>query len=314
MATRNEALTTLQQAQVEAAPSSNIGNALTGAGSNFAALLEGVGTAVGATQKHLTETSADTVSELAKTMVEVPAVNETIYGDNGEILSSVTHTQLATALTIFDPVFYDYTQVRLQAEFSISQLATASNSSTSVGISGGGLSLGFSSAFRGGGGFSSSSSSTNVATSTDRVSAIGRVRMFSEMAPTAVIIPSPIQVTIGPSIRILEGELTEVRSGSDVTSRKQQVTIEFVKKDGSTPIPGKILAIDSEGVPWSYDEGNAEDQDDLVVTNDQGRVTLTVERTFPLPSEDAPPPDTTPQPVTLTVRRGQLSNNTVLTL
>ncbi len=314
MAIRNEALTTLKQGLVEAAPSSNIGNALTGAGSNFAALLEGTGTAVGATQKQLTEISADTVSKLAGTMVEIPAVNETIYGDNGEILSSKTHTQLATALTIFDPVFYDYKQVRLQAEFSISQIATASSSSTSAGVSGGGLSLGFSTAFRGGGGFSSSSSSTNVATSTDRVSAIGRVRMFSEMVPSPVVIPPPIQVTIGPSIRILEGELTEVRSGSDVTSRKQQVTIEFVKKDGSTAIPKKILAIDAEGVPWSYDDGNDKDENDNVVTNAQGRVTLTVERTFPLPSEGAPAPDTTPQPVTLTVRRGQLSNNTVLTL
>jgi len=99
-----------------------------------------------------------------------------------------------------------------------------------------------------------------------------------------------------------------------VTSRKQQVTIEFVQKNGSTPIPKKILAIDCEGVPWSYSEGNTEDEDGNVETNDQGRLTLTVERTFPLPSENAPAPDTTPQPVTLTVRRGQLSNNTVLTL
>ena len=312
--TRTETVAALNE-RVEAGPSSNIGQALTDAGSNFGDLLFGIGEAVAITQQSLTETSADTTGKLAETLVQIPAVNETIYNDNGEIVASTTHTQLASALTIFDPVFYDYTQVRVQGQFTINQIATATSSSTSSSSSGGGLSLGFSSAFRGGGGFAASSSSSQLATSTDRVTAVGRVRMFSEMVPTPVIIPPPTQVVVGPSLRILEGPLTEDRDGTNVTARRQQVTIEFVKKNGTTPIAGKILSIETEGVPWSYDAGNATaGTPPAVVTDAQGRVTLTVERTFPLPEPDGAAVDTTPRAITLNVRRGLVNNNTVLNL
>ena len=303
-------------ALVDAAPSTNIGQALIGAGTNFGLLIGGIGDAVAAAQRKLTENSADTISELAATMVDVIAVQETIYNDGGTIIGSKSYTQQVPALNIFDAVQYDYTQVRVQASLTIDQIATATSSQTNVSTAGGNLGIGFSGAFGLRGGAASSSSSTSVATDTDRSTAVGRARMFSEMVPTPVIIPKPTQVVVGPTLRIIEGPITNQfhTDGTTIIGRTIDVTVELVKKDGTTPIPKKVISIDTNGTQWSFKEGNATIDDggvEIVVTDAAGRVTLALQRLFPLPAPEAPAADTTPRQTTLTARLGLISNSDV---
>src|SRR6185436_18496353 len=81
------------------------GQDLAAAGASFGALMLGVGNAVAATQQTLTETSADTTSTLAQTLVDVIAVQETIYDDFGTITGSKSYTQKLPLLNFIDPVF-----------------------------------------------------------------------------------------------------------------------------------------------------------------------------------------------------------------
>ena len=93
MSTPPDELVGLGDLALAAQESTKVGQDLTNAGSDFGALLLGIGNAVAATQQKLTETSADTTSALAQTLVDVIAVQETIYDDGGTITGSKSFTQ-----------------------------------------------------------------------------------------------------------------------------------------------------------------------------------------------------------------------------
>jgi hypothetical protein len=301
-------------------PNTDVGKALTDAGSNFGALLLGIGTAVAATQQKLTETSAETTSKLAATMVDVIAVQETTYNDHGEITGSQAFTQKLPLINFVDPVFYEYPQVRVQGRFSIREIATSTESTTDVSSSGGGIGLSFNGVFGGGGGFNSGSQTTNSSTETNVASSVGQVRMFAQITPrTDVGVPKPTQVIVGPSISIIEGEIkdTEPVNGvetpivdADGTPMRTMSVIILLKKKTGEGIDGKHISIETDGTPWSYASGN---EDEVTGSAGAGNVAIKLKRLFPTPPVDAPPLDKSPKQVALKAYWGLVNNGATLT-
>src|ERR1035437_667585 len=93
MGTQNLSLTGLSTSAL-ALTNTNLGADLSAAGTDFGNLIQGVGNAVAATQMQLTTTSAATASALANAKVNVIAVQETIYDDQGNITDAKSFTQL----------------------------------------------------------------------------------------------------------------------------------------------------------------------------------------------------------------------------
>jgi len=324
MSIQDNSATGLGDLALAAAESSDIGQDLTNAGSDFGSLLEGIGNALAATQQKLTETSAETTSTLAKTLVDVIAVQETQYRDDGSIANQTSFTQKLPLINFVDPVFYELPQVRVQARFFISEIATATSSTSSSSSQGLGVGLGLSfnnRAFSLGaaGGFTSGSQSSSLSTQTDQVTAVGQVRMFAQISPRNDIgVPKPTQVVTGPSLSIIAGEIKDTDANnqplkdSDGTPfRTLSVLIQLRNKSGQ-PIGGKSLSIETDGAPWSYSPPTATTTG-ATSGQDAGNVTILLKRSFPLPPAGAPPLDTSAQPFIVTARLGLISNSVTVT-
>jgi vacuolar-type H+-ATPase subunit F/Vma7 len=292
--------------------STQVGPDLIDAGSSFGALLLGVGNAVAATQQKLTETSAETTSVLAQTLVDVIAVQETIYDDLGTIIGSNSFTQKLPLINFVDPVFYQYPQVRLQARFAVSEFATSSTSDSSSSSGQFGLQFSanpFAFGLRGSG--SSTSQSTRLSTQAEQNSAIGQVRMFAQIAPrTDVGVPKPTQVIVGPSLSIVEKEITDTVATDGTPIRTMAVLIQLRDKTGQ-PIGGKAISIETDGTPWSFTPATASTTG--TSGTDAGNVSILLTRSFPAPATDAPPLDLSPKQVALSVRLGLVSNGVTVT-
>lgn len=282
-------------------------------GSDFGSLLLGIGNAVAATQQKLTETSADTTTKLANTLVDVIAVQQTGYDDNGNLRSAVSIKEKMPIITYVSPVYYEFPQVRVQGRFVVSEFAAAGTSQTSTASSGFGVGVGLSlqkKAFTLGahGGATSTSQSTTVSTQTDQATAVGQMRMFARLTPRDDVgIPKPLRVIVGPSLSILAADLKEGTDPDGTPFRSLSVLIQLRNKAGQ-PIAGKALSIDTEGTPWAFVPETRKK------TDADGNLEILLKRSFPAPPAGAPPVDTTAKPVIVSAVLGSVSNRTTVTI
>lgn len=302
---------------LEATENTSVVAGMAGAGASFGELIKGVGAAVAATQLKLTENSAETTKKMAEQLVDVIAVEETVYDDEGNIEKSETHVQQLPLLNFVDPAFYHYPQVKIEGHFVIDSLAT--DSSASIGVSSSSVGGGFSFSRQPGifglvsntasGNFNAgfSSSSSNVDVETDRSTAIGRMRLFAQLTPQSGLgVPPPVQVVVGPSISIIEGETTAESSDTTTTrERTMSVLLQLRDKSGQ-PITEKPLSITCEGALWNFTDPTktktGKDQDDA------GDLAITIKRVFPPDPDPEHPVDLSPKPFTLNVRHGLVVN------
>ncbi len=280
----------------------DVSGQLTTAGMAFGDLVRLTGQAVASTQQELNKTAADSTSALAKTLVDVIAVQEVEYNDEGTVIDAKTYTQKLPLIDVVDPVLYQWSQVRLQGRFSASQFSTSqstdSSSHTETDSSGqAGLMLIF------GGGYNNfqyDSSQAHVESSFRTESSVGLMRMNAILEPRHDIgVPKPRQAIVGPTISVDAGPITDV-GGPPATSRTMEVVITYENADGD-PIEGKNLAIDSQGVAWEYVGGVEE-------TDADGRLTILLTRAF---VDDAA--DRTPVDVVVSVRKGIVGEATTVT-
>ena len=96
------------------AEDANVSDELRGAGIAFGTLVERTGAAVAATQLQLDTSSAATASALAATLVNVIAVREQVFRDDGTLDHVTNHVRPLPLISFIDPVFYQWTSVRLQ--------------------------------------------------------------------------------------------------------------------------------------------------------------------------------------------------------
>lgn len=277
------------------------------AGMSFGKLVEFTGQAVADTQLKLNQTGASMATALATTQVDVIAVQESVYDDAGNLSGSKTFTRKLPLINFIDPVFYEWTAVRLQGQFFAREMVTSSESSSTtttgsggsggVGVSVLGIVLG--SGVRGG-----SSRTTTVSSDVDTSSdvSLGHVRASALLQPRRDIgVPAPRQVVRGPNLSVVAGEIKDVIVGGKLEARTQSALLALSKRDG-TAIADKVISIETDGAPWEFANAGAEK------TDASGEVAITLRRDF---LGDAP--DTSPKDVVLTARIGLVSNSTTLT-
>lgn len=290
-------------------PLPNINDPLNQAGMAFGTLIDRVGNAVAETQNKLNDTGARTATALATTAVDVIAARETNYDDNGNITGDTTFTQSLPLINFIDPVFYQWTAVRVQGTFFAQKIAAETTDDATV-------STGNSSHAQGGlllivGGGHSDGSSTSTTTSLDTTASdetsIGAMRLNAILSPRKDIgVPKPRQLIQGPSLAILPGEIKDEGPEGAPTGRSLAVTIEYRKVTGEA-IQGQPLGIETDGVAWSYADPNVKN------TDENGHLAIVLTRNFVAPTGDAPPPPPPgPSSFVVTARRGLVSNSTTV--
>lgn len=272
------------------------------AGMGLGQLVLQTGLAVADTQNRLNQTSANTATALATTMVDVIAVEEKVYRDDGTLDHVSVHTRELPLVNFIDPVFYEWSRVRLQGQFFAREFSSSSTDYSyrhrSVDrteqhglfiILGGGQTK-----------YAYESDEQTTNTTRDDDFSAGRMRMNSLLRPRRdVTIPRPRQVIQGPRLALIPGEIQDVMVGGAITSRTMSCLVQYTRRDG-TPISGKPIAIESEGVPWTFTGGNT--------TNGDGQLEIQLMRQF-----IGEAPDTSPIDVAVTARIGLVTNTTVVT-
>ncbi|MDB5862956.1 MAG: hypothetical protein JWO70_762 [Betaproteobacteria bacterium] len=282
----------------------DVSDELKRAGMSFGKLIQNTGQAVADTQLKLNQTGAAMASTLATTQVDVIAVQESIYDDDGNLDQAKTFTRKLPLINFIDPVFYEWTAVRLQGQFYARELVTSNESAGSAFKSSDGLgNAGYGIIF--GVGYihsSNSSTTTNSDVDTSSDASFGHIRASALLQPKRDIgVPAPRQVVRGPSLNIVAGEIKDILTNNVLTARTMSALLELRKQDG-TPIADKSISIDTEGAPWSF-------TDPAVDTTDaQGQVAITLRRDF-----IGNAPDTSVKDVIVTARLGLVSNSTTLT-
>lgn len=277
------------------------------AGMSFGKLIEFTGQAVADTQLKLNQTGASMATTLATTQVDVIAVQESIYDDAGNLSDAKTFTRKLPLINFIDPVFYEWTAVRLQGQFYARELVTSSES-TSTTTSGsdakGGAGVAFAGLILGHGARTGNSRTTNVTSDVDTSSdiSLGHVRASALLQPRRDVgVPAPRQIVRGPNLNVVAGEIKDVIVGGKLLARTASALLELHKRDGAA-IADKAISIETDGAPWEFSTAGLEK------TDANGQVAITLRRDF---LGDAP--DTSPKDVVLSARLGMVSNSTTLT-
>lgn len=293
----------------------DVNEAVKKAGMSFAKLLETTGLAVAESSRQLNEVGAATTSALAATLVDVIAVQVNTYDDNGNPTdASRTISSRLPLINFIDPVFYEWTQVRLQGRFFATEFvastetgATSVSGSSSLSNTGifGGFGLGFGRSRQS---LAIGTRSTDVDTS--RESSFGNIRAHALLQPKADVgVSRPRQLIDAPALGILVGANLPDEVDGGMTTVSKAVTIMAYRRDGTPNANiGLPLSIEVEGAMWSFTDPNAG-----TTTDGNGRVFLTVSRMLPV-AAGGTDPDRTPVDVKVTVRLGLVSSTTVLSL
>lgn len=278
----------------------DVSGQLATAGMAFGDLVKLTGKAVADTQTKLNKTGADSTSALAKTLVDVIAVQELDYDDDGNVTGEQTFTQQLPLIDFIDPVIYQWSEVRLQGRFTASQFAASASTDTGTDTSTNSEGqAGFGIIFGGGyNNFQWDDTQTHVDTNFRIEESVGLIRMNAVLEPRHDIgVPKPRQAIVGPRIAIDGGPITDV--GNPATSRTMEVVITYSNSAGD-PIANKELAIDTQGVAWAYQAGST--------TDANGTVTIVLTRQFVGDN-----PDRTPVGFVVSVRKGIVGEATTVT-
>lgn len=281
------------------------------AGLAFGDLIKKTGEAVAETQKLLNHTSAQSATALATTLVDVVAVEEKTYNDSGVLTTSTAHTMQLPLVNFIDPTFYRWSQVRLQGEFVAREFTGESDTGTdtatsqsNVGIKLGGIfGIGYAS---GSGSSTGTSTSTDTHTTASEDYSYGRIRAAAQLNPRPdVVVPRPNQVIQGPRLAVISGDVQDEKDGAKIVGRTIKVLLTYHRATGE-PIAGKSLAIDVQGLAWSY-TNPAQDRTDA-----NGSLQITVHRDIPLDA-DGIQGDIAPKDFVVTARIGIIQNSTTIT-
>lgn len=282
------------------------------AGLAFGELIKRTGQSVADTQKLLNQTSAQSATALATTLVDVVAVEEKVYNDSGVLTDSKAHTMQLPLVNFIDPTFYRWSQVRLQGEFVAREFTGESDTGTdtvtsqsNVGISLGGIfGIGYAS---GSGSSTTTSTNTDTTTETSEDYSYGRIRAAAQLNPRPdVVVPRPNQVIQGPRLAVISGDVQDEKNAQGkITGRTIKVLLTYHRATGE-PIKDKPLAIDVQGLTWTY-TNPAQDK-----TDNNGALQITVHRDIPLDGDNNQG-DVTPKDFVVTARIGIVQNSTTVT-
>lgn len=270
----------------------NVTSELRGAGTAFAALIEGVGKAVATTQRELDTTSGNIASEMAKTKVDTVQAVVTEYGDSGNIESVNVVTGETSALSIAVPAALSFKRVHLEASFVATEFSSAEHSNVNVNLVG----VNVSSKGAGIGGPKINASFVNA--NTDSQTEQTQDSSVGSMSMTAQILPKPVLALTKPPLILKGPKLTlSANSGSKIENinptstdpaalpylerRSMLILFNLMKADRTTPNDGKTIAIDSAGLDWEVTDslGAAAALTAGPITDSSGNFYIKVSRT-----------------------------------
>jgi hypothetical protein len=294
------------------AGTADVTDAVRKAGMSFAKLIETTGLAVAESSRHLNEVGAASTSALATTLVDVIAVQVNAYDDNGNLTAdSRTITSKLPLINFIDPVFYEWSRVRLQGRFQATEFVASTEGTVSVETqTGSSANVGLFMGLLGSGGRTSSRRgfSSGFDVDTVRESSFGNIRASAMLKPkTDIGVPKPRQLIDAPSLGILVGANLPDEVVGETTTVRKAVTIIAFKRDGTANADKVLpLSIDVQGAMWAFD-----DPDTATETDGEGRVFITLSRILPVKAGESAP-DRTPVDVTVTARLGLVSSTTVV--
>jgi hypothetical protein len=294
------------------AGTADVNDAVKKAGMSFAKLLETTGLAVADSSRQLNEVGAASTSALATTLVDVIAVQVNAYDDNGNLTAdSRTITSKLPLINFIDPVFYEWTRVRLQGRFQATEFVSSTEGSVSVETqTSSRANVGLFMGLLGGGARANTQRGSAIGFDVDQVreSSFGNIRASAMLKPkTDIGVPKPRQLIDAPSLGILVGANLPDEVDGETTTVRKAVTIIAFKRDGTANADKTLpLSIDVQGAMWAFN-----DPDTATETDGEGRVFITLSRILPV-AAGATDPDRTPVDVTVTVRLGLVSSTTVV--
>ena len=289
------------RSSVPLANDASVSDEIARAGIGLGALVERTGDAIAATQDQLNETGARTATTLANTLVDLIAVEERIYHDDGTLDTVQTHTRQLPLINFIDPVFYQWSNVRLQGrymarEFSASTESEVRTHTSRSGSGQAGLLLVL------GGGYNNlqyGSSQTNRGSTVDNDLSTGQMRMNTLLEPRKDVgIPKPNQAIQGPRLSLIQGEIIDIIDAGVINARTMSMLIQYNRRD-STAISGKPISVETNGVSWSFLGDPTTDAD--------GRLEIQLRREFI--GDDA---DRTPVEIIVSARIGLVQNTTTV--
>ena len=253
----------------------------------FGNVLSAIGNAIVESQKTLDNSVVETINKLNDTTIDV--VNQVVIelNDDGIPFDDEEHKphlvkNTVSVLNYYTPVFHAWRKVEISMDLAVGAFHaqqgfqfTQKQSNTSIG---GGFS--WSGAFGGWFSASHSSSQQSVQSSSQSDAAwnSGQLLVDAELGPRAMTkFPPAAEIAIGPQMLILQGKITEQKSGSGaatvVTSRKVELAIE-VRKSNGEPNPGVGINLEAPGLLG----GGSDD------TDAEGKLTFELIRDLPVGS------------------------------
>jgi hypothetical protein len=234
---------------------------LRGAGTAFATLIEGVGTAVATTQAELDKTSGNIATLMAQTQVETVQAVVTQYGSDGNIININVVTGTTSALSIAVPPALSFKRVHLEGSFVATEFSAAQHSNVNVNL------IGVSVSGRAFGGLSASASVVN--SNTDVQTEQTQDSSVASMSMTALIRPKPVTALPKPPLIFKGPSLTLTLSGNPspnplvmhnipstptdqpyLERRSAIVQVQLVSAPPAAAIAGQTIAIDCGTLDW----------------------------------------------------------------
>lgn len=242
----------------------NINLAMAGAGTSFATLIEGVGTAVAKTQAELDATSGVIATEMANTEIDTVQAVVTNYSDSGNILSVNVVTGTTSALAIAVPPALSFQRVHLEGNFVATAFSAAEHSNVNIDLMGANLSLNKRKLSVG-----ASIGNSNIDSQVD----VTQDSSVASMSMTAAIRPKPVTalsppplVFSGPTLALtvlipltISTLVPAPLSPTDPPAVDQRSMVILVKlTNSSTPslANGKVIAIDCGGLSMEVTDSN----------------------------------------------------------
>jgi hypothetical protein len=176
---------------------------LRGAGTAFAALIEGVGKAVADTQRELDATAGHIATDMAKTEVDTVQAVVSNYDDNGNLTNVEVVPGKTSALSIAVPPALSFKRVHLEGSFVASEFSATSTSNVNVNLVGASVgSQGF--GLRGPSiGASVVNMNTNTETEQTQDMSVATMSMTAQILPKPVkALPKPPLIFKGPTLAV----------------------------------------------------------------------------------------------------------------
>lgn len=233
------------------------------AAGTFADLLRGVGQAVAETQSQMNENGVEMALSLVDATVPLIVAEQTIMDENGNLTESKVHLANVPMITYVDPVFQEWTDVRVMGEFR----ATEFKSRGSVSTTSGGSTVGVGASVKGGtkrrpslklgGSYEVSREKSDLSQRSHTETNRGRMRVAARIQPHAFKgVPAPTFSMRGPRLAISEG--ADSRKTTRLEGQEQEIhylnketIIQFLRRDG-TSIQNKRVSLSVDEVSFGW--------------------------------------------------------------